>query len=115
MAAGNYLATRAEHEEHRHAKAVERCHIQVVPEGEREEVREIFRRRGLQGELLESVTEAITADRDRWVRTMLRDAYDAVSLPMAETRPMCARSWWRRCTSSSPNGRGGYHRRAGDE
>jgi VIT1/CCC1 family predicted Fe2+/Mn2+ transporter len=75
MAAGNYLATRAEHDELRHAEAIERRHVALVPEGEREEVREIFRRGGIQGELLERVVEAITADRDRWVRLMLRFEY----------------------------------------
>jgi VIT1/CCC1 family predicted Fe2+/Mn2+ transporter len=75
MAAGNYLATRTEHDEVRFAEGIERRHIATVPGGERAEVREIFRRRGLEGELLERVTEAITADRDRWVRVMLRDEY----------------------------------------
>ena len=40
MAAGNYLATRAEHDELQQAEAVERRHIARVPEGEREEVGE---------------------------------------------------------------------------
>jgi VIT1/CCC1 family predicted Fe2+/Mn2+ transporter len=75
MAAGNWLATQTEHEELRHAAEVEHRHIETVPEGEREEVREIFRRRGLEGEVLEHVVDAITADRDRWVRTMLSDEY----------------------------------------
>jgi len=75
MAAGDYLATRAEREEFRYAQAVERRHITNVPDGEREEVREIFRRHGLQGEPLEHVVAAITADRDRWVQTMLREEY----------------------------------------
>ena len=86
MAAGNYLATRAEHEEVRQAEATEHRHITVSPEGERAEVREIFRQRGLEGELLDRVTEAITADRDRWVRTMLRDEYGL---------PASIRSPWR--------------------
>ena len=84
MAAGNYLATRAEHEELRYAEAVERRHIDTVPEGEREEVREIFRQRGLAGELLERVTEVVTADRDRWIQMMLRDEY---GLPAAIRSP----------------------------
>lgn len=75
MAAGNYLATRAEHDELRQAEAVERRHVARVPEGEREEVREIFRRLGLEGAVLERVVEVITADRDRWVRLMLRLEY----------------------------------------
>jgi VIT1/CCC1 family predicted Fe2+/Mn2+ transporter len=75
MAAGNYLATQTEHEELRHAEAIERRHIAIEPEGEREEVREIFRRRGLEGELLERVVDAITAEPDRWVHLMLLHEY----------------------------------------
>lgn len=75
MAAGNYLATRAEREEYRHAEAVERRHIAVVPEGEREEVREILRGFGLVGELLSRAVAVITADRERWVRLMVRNEY----------------------------------------
>ena len=55
-----------------------------MPEGEREEVREIFRQRGLSGDLLESVTEVVTADPDRWIQTMLRDEY---GLPAAIRAP----------------------------
>ena len=86
MAAGNYLATRAEHDELRQAEAVERRHIARVPEGEREEVREIFRRLGLEGALLERIVEVITSDRDRWVRFMLRHEYGL---------PARVRSAWR--------------------
>jgi VIT1/CCC1 family predicted Fe2+/Mn2+ transporter len=86
MAASNYLATRAEHEELEYIAAVEDRHIETSPEGEREEVRELFRQRGLQGSLLEQVVEVITADRNRWVRTMLRDEY---GLPAAIRSP-----WW---------------------
>jgi vacuolar iron transporter family protein len=86
MAAGNYLATRAEHEEIHYAEAVERHHIETARDGEREEVREIFRRQELEGDLLDRVVDTITANRDRWVRTMLRDEY---GLPVAVRSP-----WW---------------------
>ena len=75
MAAANYLATRSEHEELQYAEAVERRHIEAVPDGEREEVREILRSLGLIGELLDRVVAVITSDRDRWVRLMIRDEY----------------------------------------
>lgn len=91
MAASNYVATRAEHEEFRYAEAVERRHIATSPEGEREEVREIFRRRGLDGALLERVVEAVTADGDRWVQIMLRDEYGL---------PAAIRSPWRAAAST---------------
>jgi vacuolar iron transporter family protein len=84
MAAGDYLATRSEDEEFHHAEAVERRHIATYPEGEREEVREILRARGIPGDLLDQVVRAITANRDLWVRIMLREEYglpDAVRSP----------------------------------
>jgi vacuolar iron transporter family protein len=75
MAAGDYLATRSEEDEFRHAEAVERRHIEDFPEGEREEVREILRGQGIPDDLLERIVVSITADCDRWVRIMLRDEY----------------------------------------
>jgi VIT1/CCC1 family predicted Fe2+/Mn2+ transporter len=86
MAVGNYLATRAEHEERRYAEAVERRHIALFPEGEREEVREIFRLHGLRGDLLDRIVETLTADRARWIRTMLHEEYGL---------PAVTRSPWR--------------------
>jgi len=84
MAAANYLATRAEHEEFRYTEAVERRHIDTFPEGERQEVREILRGLGIFDDLLDRAVAAITADRDRWVRMMLRDEY---GLPAAVRSP----------------------------
>jgi vacuolar iron transporter family protein len=86
MAAGNYLATRAEQEEFRYAESVERRHIEKFPAGEREEVREILRKLGLTGELLERVVSAVTSDRDRWIRMMVREEY---GLPAGVRSP-----WW---------------------
>jgi VIT1/CCC1 family predicted Fe2+/Mn2+ transporter len=75
MAASNYLATRSEHDEFRYAEAVEHRHIGEDPGGEREEVREIFRRYGIHGELLDQVVETVTVDREQWLRIMLREEY----------------------------------------
>lgn len=75
MGAGNYLATRAEQEEHRRTEAIEHQHIEDFPHGEREEVREIFRRYGIAGDLLDRLVDAITANREQWVRTMLQHEY----------------------------------------
>jgi VIT1/CCC1 family predicted Fe2+/Mn2+ transporter len=87
MAASNFLATRAEHDDMRHIEAIEHRHIDVDPEGEREEVRQIFAGKGFEGEDLQRVVELITADRLRWVRTMLTEEY---GLPRETRSPLLA-------------------------
>jgi VIT1/CCC1 family predicted Fe2+/Mn2+ transporter len=75
MAASNFLGTRAEHEDLKRLEAIEYRHIDQAPEGEREEVRQIFQSKGFVGEDLTRLVELITADRGRWVRTMLTEEY----------------------------------------
>jgi VIT1/CCC1 family predicted Fe2+/Mn2+ transporter len=71
MAVGNYQATRSDHELVEKARRIEERHIDEVPEGEREEVRQIFAHKGFKGRLLEEVVEVITHNRRLWVDTML--------------------------------------------
>jgi VIT1/CCC1 family predicted Fe2+/Mn2+ transporter len=47
MAASNFLGTKTEHEEIEHLEEIENRHIDEFPDGEREEVRQIFKARGL--------------------------------------------------------------------
>jgi VIT1/CCC1 family predicted Fe2+/Mn2+ transporter len=75
MAASNYLGTKAEHDDWRRLEQIENRHIELAPEGEREEVRQIFAHKGFEGDDLQRVVDLVTADRDRWVRTMLTDEY----------------------------------------
>lgn len=75
MAAGNYSGTRAEQNLRDHLALVERRHIEIDPVGEREEIRQIFENKGFAGELLDRIVGVITAERGRWVSTMLREEY----------------------------------------
>ncbi len=75
MAAGNYSGTKAELEDARRLRAIEERHIQVVPEGERAELREILAQKGLSGEVLDAATDAIAENREAWIDMMLVEEY----------------------------------------
>jgi VIT1/CCC1 family predicted Fe2+/Mn2+ transporter len=75
MAASNFLGTRAEHEDLERLEAVENRHIDLEPAGEREEVRQIFEQKGFAGDDLTRIVDLVTADRKRWVQTMLTEEY----------------------------------------
>lgn len=75
MAAANYLGTKTERDQRGHYKNIEERHIDIYPEGEKEEVRQILKKKGFDGELLEKGTEKLTSDRKRWIDTMLTEEY----------------------------------------
>lgn len=75
MAASNYLGTRAEQDDYHRLEKIEYRHIEVEPEGERDEIRHIYSEKGFEGEELEKAVELITSDKERWVKTMLTEEY----------------------------------------
>jgi VIT1/CCC1 family predicted Fe2+/Mn2+ transporter len=82
MAAGNYLGTQAERQQRDRLRRMEERHIDEVPDGEREELRQIFAHYGFEGHDLEHVVDVMSADRQRWVDTMLREEHGlATSVP----------------------------------
>jgi VIT1/CCC1 family predicted Fe2+/Mn2+ transporter len=84
MAMGNYLGMRAEIETREKLRRQEYLHIQLVPEGEREEIRQLFAKRGFSDAQLEAIVEVITGDERRWVETMLREE---LGLPASDPVP----------------------------
>ena len=75
MAAGNFLATNVDKRRLLKMRSIEEAHIRDVPEGEREEVRQIYKGKGFDGEILEKIVETITADKKLWVDTMLHEEW----------------------------------------
>ena len=75
MAAANYSGTKAEIEEYEQVRRMEERHVELAPEGEREEIRQIFQAKGFSGEALDSAVDVITATRDRWIETMMTEEH----------------------------------------
>jgi vacuolar iron transporter family protein len=73
MAVSIHLGTRGEIEERDRARHEEERQVALVPEGEREEIRQIFAAKGFEGDVLDRVVEVITSDTRRWVETMLSE------------------------------------------
>ena len=75
MAVSNYLATKAERQIVERARSIEENHIEEIPRGEKDEIREIFRQKGFPADLLEQVVEVVTGDRELWIETMLKEEW----------------------------------------
>lgn len=75
MAASNFLGTRAEDQHRDKLRRIEEEHIERVPEGEREEIRQIMAAQGFENEDLDRAVEVITSDRRRWIETMLKEEH----------------------------------------
>lgn len=71
MAVSNFLASRAERQERELARSEEEREIRFIPEGEREEIRQIFAMKGFSGKELDHVVDVITSDPAVWVDTMM--------------------------------------------
>ncbi len=75
MAAGNYLNARATEQIVERARRIEQMHIDKIPEGEREEIRQIFAAKGFDGELLDEIVDVITRDKQQWIDTMVTEEW----------------------------------------
>tara|TARA_R110002072_G_scaffold63399_1_gene157762 strand:+ start:216 stop:977 length:762 start_codon:yes stop_codon:yes gene_type:complete len=85
MAISNYESSKAEQEFYQSIKESEETHINEIPEGEREEVRQIFRAKGFNDDLLEKIVATITADKKIWLEIMLAEEH---GLSKTTTKPM---------------------------
>lgn len=75
MAVSNYESSKAQGELIAGVRRAEQEHIAQVPEGEREEIRQIFRRKGFEGESLDLIVDTITRNERLWVDTMLTEEH----------------------------------------
>ena len=75
MAVSNFLGTRSEEQRRQRVRREEERHLALVPDGEREEVRQLLRARGFEGDILDQVVDVVTSDHDLWLDFMLREEH----------------------------------------
>ncbi|MFN3691542.1 MAG: VIT1/CCC1 transporter family protein, partial [Fervidobacterium sp.] len=73
MAIGDYLSEKSERDYIKAEKEREMWEIENLPEAERHEIYEIYKQKGLSGQKLESLVDAITSNKSIWVETMLHE------------------------------------------
>lgn len=73
MFLGGFMSAQSEKEAVHHQISVERHEIEVEPEEEREELRQIYRDKGFSGYQLAGIVDHLTGDKDRWLNSMIHD------------------------------------------
>jgi len=75
MGAVAYTSTMAEDDLYKSEQEREYRHIRLAPEVETHEIREIYSKRGFNGQELEKIVEGITANPDVWVEVMMSEEF----------------------------------------
>jgi len=88
MGAVAYTARMAEADIYESERAREYRHVRHIPDLERQEIRELYARKGFTGDLLERIVETITANPDVWVAVMLSEEHQLA--PVSRTQALRA-------------------------
>ncbi|MGL1891765.1 MAG: VIT1/CCC1 transporter family protein [Spirochaetaceae bacterium] len=80
MAAGEFISSKSEADYFNHEIEQETLEIKLCPEVEKEELRIIYKNKGLKGDLLEQVVTELTKDPKQWVREMVIDELGVTEL-----------------------------------
>jgi VIT1/CCC1 family predicted Fe2+/Mn2+ transporter len=78
MSVGNYFSTKAEHDNYEKHRQLEYWEIEHLPETETQEIRDIYRKKGFEGDLLEQVVAVITRNKEVWVDTMMKEELEMI-------------------------------------
>jgi VIT1/CCC1 family predicted Fe2+/Mn2+ transporter len=75
MGAVAYTSTLAENDLYHSEREREYRHIHLAPDVEVQEIRDIYRQKGFEGETLEKIVEVITSNPDVWVNVMMSEEF----------------------------------------
>lgn len=73
MSVGAYLSAQSDKKMYQKHLRSEYWQVHHTPDDEIEEVRQIYRQKGFEGDLLEQVVEVICSDKHRWVDEMMKN------------------------------------------
>ena len=75
MGAVAYTSKLAEHDLYHSEREREHRHIHLAPDVEIEEIRDIYRKKGFDGDTLEKIVDVITSNPDVWVNVMMSEEF----------------------------------------
>ena len=75
MGAVAYTSKLAEHDLYHSEREREHRHIHLTPDVEIEEIRDIYRKKGFDGKMLETIVEVITSNPEVWVNVMMSEEF----------------------------------------
>lgn len=78
MSVGAYLSSKSERDNYKKHQQIEYWEVEKMPDIEREEIREIYRAKGFEGDILEKAVDIITSDKDRWVDVMMKEELEMI-------------------------------------
>ncbi|HEY9007765.1 MAG TPA: VIT1/CCC1 transporter family protein [Ohtaekwangia sp.] len=73
MSIGSYLSHKSEHDNYQKHLRMEMWEIENMPDVERQEIELIYKNKGFEGKELEMVVNRITANKQVWLDTMMKD------------------------------------------
>ncbi|MFQ3575493.1 MAG: VIT1/CCC1 transporter family protein [Cytophagales bacterium] len=73
MSVGSYFSAKTEQENYQKLYAQEEWEIENMRETEIQEIREIYQKKGFEGDLLDKVVEVICNDKKVWIETMMTE------------------------------------------
>ena len=85
MAISNFEAINAQQDYKASVRKREKDHIIKIPGGEREEIRQIFRNKGFDGDTLDEIVTTITRNEQLWIDTMLVEEH---GIPRSDSKPV---------------------------
>lgn len=73
MSVGAYLSAKTTIQNYENQRKIEQWEVENIPKIERQEIVEIYRKKGFTEPLLSQVVDVIIEDKDRWVDVMMKD------------------------------------------